>query len=113
MHSVDSQGRNKTIGGDEYYVTYKDQNVVVNASTLVALVNDQQDGSYILDFVTTPLNPVPSNLTGRGMLAVYFQYSCGIGAIAHRSLKGKMTDWRCYLGSPQRNKCRATTLSRF
>jgi hypothetical protein len=53
-----------------------------NYFTLVAAVQDLGDGTYSLDFSTTPMNPEPSpNWKGRGMLTVYFQYTCGIGAL--------------------------------
>jgi hypothetical protein len=48
-------------------------------ATAVALITDRQDGTYLLDFVTTPMNPTPGYLTGAGILTVFFQYSCGIG----------------------------------
>jgi hypothetical protein len=84
LQSIDAQGKDKRVGGDEYYVTYSD-NVEYNSNstepkaTAVAFVADSQDGTYLLDFVTTPMNPTPGNLTGAGILTVYFQYSCGIG----------------------------------
>jgi hypothetical protein len=84
LQSIDSQGKDKSVGGDEYYVSYSD-NVEYNSkstephATAVAFITDSQDGTYLLDFVTTPMNPNPGNLTGSGILTVYFQYSCGIG----------------------------------
>jgi hypothetical protein len=82
MQSIDAQGNDKGVGGDEFYITYTD-NVEHNSdetrATAVALIADRQDGTYLLDFVTTPMNPKPGNLTGAGILTVYFQYSCGIG----------------------------------
>jgi hypothetical protein len=89
MQSIDALGNDKGVGGDEYYVTYSD-NVERNSSETttgsgarrtiaVALITDRQDGTYLLDFVTTPMNPKPGNLTGAGILTVHFQYSCGMG----------------------------------
>jgi hypothetical protein len=89
MQSIDSDGNDKGVGGDEYYVTYSD-NFERNSSETptgsgtrrtiaVALITDRQDGTYLLDFVTTPMNPKPGNLTGAGILTVHFQYSCGMG----------------------------------
>jgi hypothetical protein len=86
LMSVDKKGRNKKIGGDEYYVTYQDASS--SSLTLVAFDHDNGDGTYNLDFWTTPLNPV--TITGRGKLTVYLQYSCGIGAMG-RPLKD---EWR-------------------
>jgi hypothetical protein len=76
--SLDTKGRNKTMGGDEYYVTYTDASS--KTVTLVAFYHDNGDGTYNLDFSTTPLNAV--NITGLGILTVHLQYTCGIGAMA-------------------------------
>jgi hypothetical protein len=84
VQSINAQGKDKRVGGDEFYITYSD-NVEYNSNntephaTAVALITDSQDGTYLLDFVTTPMNPKPGNLTGAGVLTVHFQYSCGIG----------------------------------
>ena len=86
LQSIDAQGKGKAVGGDEFYITYTD-NFELNSSitqpkaTAVALITDRQDGTYLLEFVTTPMNPKPGNLTGAGILKVHFQYSCGIGRI--------------------------------
>jgi hypothetical protein len=86
LQSIDAQGNDKGVGGDEFYITFTD-NVERNSNsserkaTAVALITDRQDGTYLLDFVTTPMNPKPGNLTGAGILTVHFQYSCGIGRI--------------------------------
>jgi GGDEF domain-containing protein len=82
LQSIDAQDKNKRVGGDEFYITYTDNfegNSSETKATAVALITDRQDGTYLLDFVTTPMNPNPGNLTGAGILTVYFQYSCGIG----------------------------------
>jgi hypothetical protein len=82
LQSIDAQGKDKRVGRDEFYITYTDSfewNSSETRATAVALVNDSQHGTYLLDFVTTPMNPTPGNLTGAGILTVYFQYSCGIG----------------------------------
>jgi hypothetical protein len=84
LQSIDAQGKDKRVGGDEFYITYKDNfegnsNSTKTKATAVALITDRQDGTYLLDFVTTPMNPKPGNLTGAGILTVNFQYSCGIG----------------------------------
>jgi hypothetical protein len=80
LQALDDQGRDKTIGGDEFYVTYADQHLNQSRHvSLVAEVQDYKNGTYGLDFWTSPMNPRPTNLTGAGRLAVYFQYTCGIG----------------------------------
>lgn len=78
MESLDSTGSKKTVGGDEFYVVYKDSNEEWDA-TAVAWIQDLHNGSYGLDFVTVPIKETFSNLTGHGNLTIYFQYSCGIG----------------------------------
>jgi hypothetical protein len=91
LQSIDAQGKDKGVGGDEFYITYTDNferhsNSTKPKATAVALITDRQDGTYLLDFVTTPMNPTPGNLTSAGILKVHFQYSCGIGRI-HQPLK--------------------------
>lgn len=91
LESIDAEGNRKTVGGDEFYVTYRDDSVTkADDFTTAAFVNDLRDGTYSLDFVATPMNPIPTNLTGCGTLTVHFQYSCGIG-IAHQPVKDKWT----------------------
>jgi hypothetical protein len=91
LQSVDANGNDKTVGGDEFYVTYRDNNRPQNGNhTAVALIEDLVNGSYALDFVTTPMDPVPVNLTGVGNLTVHFEYTCNIGR-AHQPTKA---DWK-------------------
>lgn len=100
LESIDAQGNYKIIGGDEYFVTYRDNSLQAETGdneeyTAAAFVQDAGDGTYALDFVTTPANPTPgtgsnSNTTGRGTVTVYFQYSCGIGQ-AHQPVKDTWT----------------------
>jgi hypothetical protein len=78
--SPDTEGHTKTMGGDEYYVTYTDaSSKKVTLAAFIFLDHDNGDGTYNLDFSTTPLNPV--RITGRGRLTVHLQYTCGIGTI--------------------------------
>ena len=82
LQAIDKQGKEKTVGGDEFYVTYTDSSLSrrdQETSTFVATVKDLKNGMYSLDFSTTPMNPHAENLTGRGTLKVYFQYTCEIG----------------------------------
>jgi lysophospholipase L1-like esterase len=84
--SLDKNGNNKMMGGDEYYVTYTDassRNVM-----LVAFDHDNGDGTYDLDFSTTPMNLV--NISGYGTVTVHLDYTCGVGAMG-QPLKDK---WR-------------------
>ena len=84
LQSIDAKGKDKGVGGDEFYITYTDDfernsGIIEPKATAVALITDREDGTYLLDFVTTPMNPKPGNLTGAGILTMYYQYSCGIG----------------------------------
>jgi hypothetical protein len=85
LQSLDEYGNPKSEGGDEYYITWTDENAVpdvksnITHATLVARALDQKDGSYVLDFVTSPMNPSPKFTTGIGRLTVHFEYSCGVG----------------------------------
>ena len=91
VRSLDINGKRKTVGGDEFYVTYKDVAALRQGSvghplrlspTAVAYANDQGDGSYELDFYMSPLSSVPlEQLVGRGELTISMQYTCGVGMI--------------------------------
>ena len=69
LYSIDSDGHRKIQGGDEFYVRYEEFTLVdisggENSSTeikiqAVAFMTDNDDGSYELDFCTTPTNPIP------------------------------------------------------
>jgi hypothetical protein len=75
LYTYDCRGDRKTIGGDEFYVTYHDG---TQYATAAAIIRDNHDGSYVLSFVTPPLPPSGSPSAGRE-LHVYFWYTCGIG----------------------------------
>jgi hypothetical protein len=91
--SLDIHGTPKTVGGDEFYVTYKDNNAIGLPSghpTAIAHVNDQGDGTYELDFHMSPFSSVPlqdmdgsGNDSGSsgGTLTFSMQYTCGVGMI--------------------------------
>jgi hypothetical protein len=100
LQSFHGNGTPKLYGGDEIYVEWiadvgsgnLDDDVVV---TGVALVTDQQDGTYALDFVTPPLlqlekdtnnghrqsDPREWSTSASGRLNVYYDYTCGIGSL--------------------------------
>jgi hypothetical protein len=89
MQSIDTNGNNKTVGGDEFYVTYTENNPTQSGKhTAAALVQDLENGLYTLTFKTTPMNPHPGNLTGVGTLSIRFLYTCNIG-LAHQPVKDK------------------------
>jgi hypothetical protein len=91
MQSIDANGNDKTMGGDEFYVTYTDNKPPQKGEhTAAALIQDLENGSYALDFKTTPMEPNPENLTGVGTLTVHFEYSCNIGR-AHPPMKATWT----------------------
>jgi hypothetical protein len=92
LHAIDVDGNPKTIGGDEFYVTFTDQAVEITASassqhsrshhpTAVADITDLQNGRYRLNFTASPLNHrhVVGRRVGKGHLTVILQYTCGIG----------------------------------
>jgi hypothetical protein len=69
LQSIDDNGNDKTVGGDEFYVTYADNNPPRKGEhSAAALIKDLEDGSYELDFVKTPMAPISGNLTGAGTL---------------------------------------------
>jgi hypothetical protein len=95
LQSVDRFGNLKTVGGDEYYITYHASVMTSNASaydnlrpTAVAFITDQNDGTYELDFVSPPpitesegtAAPAASYDGSSAILTVHFVYSCGIGS---------------------------------
>jgi hypothetical protein len=85
--TIDEKGQNKTVGGDEFYITYTD-NISKTSSSLasaIALMHDRKDGSYSLDFSTTPMRPALPEISQVGTLTVHLQYTCGIGAMASPS----------------------------
>jgi hypothetical protein len=89
LQSIDTNGNNKTVGGDEFYVTYTDNNPTRKGEhTAAALIQDLENGLYALTFKTTPMDPNPGNLTGVGTLNVHFLYSCNSG-LAHQPVKDK------------------------
>jgi hypothetical protein len=105
--SRDRMGNVKTVGGDEYYVTYTDVSSQSGKATLVAINHDNGDGTYDLNFSTTPMNSVgrpnttakiseyayygpvvhPRNTNilgcgyGYGNVTVHLEYTCGVGAM--------------------------------
>ena len=87
VQTFDHLGREKNVGGDEMYVTYTDETAkptggnVDAPPTAVAFIEDLNNGQYRLKFSTTPLNPIPNNLSGGGTLKIYFDFTCSIGML--------------------------------
>jgi hypothetical protein len=51
-----------------------------NSPIVVAMVQDLQNGSYKLQFVTSPSLPL-TPLSGQGTINITLQYSCGLGCL--------------------------------
>lgn len=85
----DSRGERKSSGGDEFYIRYEEFEQDESGEKAlrlqaVAFISDRGDGSYGLDFFTTPSNPeIPSSKTTYTIriLTFYFEYSNHIGEI--------------------------------
>lgn len=85
LYTLDKNGIQKKKGGDEFYITYTDNITLKNEKEVpphaVAFIYDQENGSYLLSFSTTPMNPSPEKLSGTGRLTIHLEYTCGIGMI--------------------------------
>ena len=101
MQAIDAEGNDKTIGGDEFYITYADESnrtigepIHSNARgtagrvfgpTAVAIIDDNHDGTYTLEFVAPPSRPYASTLANedvsRGSIDVHFVFTCSIGML--------------------------------
>jgi len=81
LHSLDPSGRRKYKGGDEIYVTYRDQNNDSISPTAIARIEDLQNGSYKLDFVKSrsPKIDHSQKLAGIGSVTIYLHYTCFAG----------------------------------
>lgn len=75
LQSLDESGTPKTIGGDEYYITYTEESGLRS----VAFIEDCANGLYRLQFTEAPLNARPSN--GSGTVDIYLEWSCGLGLV--------------------------------
>eukprot|EP00536_Pseudo-nitzschia_multiseries_P005490 jgi/Psemu1/254536/estExt_Genewise1Plus.C_1030028 len=102
LYALDSNGNRKTTGGDEFYIRYEEYNDSTKEilTQAVALIADRSDGSYELNFFTTPMNPLLSSGTTSEeketstetilrTVTVYFEYTDRIGFLAPPSKK----DW--------------------
>ena len=89
LQALDSHGQPKHVGGDDFYVTYTaagDENV-----TAAALIKDNEDGTYDLDFFTPPMRQQQQPVSAAhdlfqseaqgGRLNIYHEYTCGIGKL--------------------------------
>jgi hypothetical protein len=115
LQAVDQHGNLKTMGGDEFYITlYRGRQGNVTKPSLpiaVAIVTDERNGRYQLDFVTPPqISKTPTNLQptaasaavndddddGDLTVVVHFVYTCGMGE-AYQPLKHA---WQYNGGTP-------------
>lgn len=100
LYSLDSDGRRKDEGGDEFYVRYEEFSTNDTAgdysgseeirTKAVAVITDNDDGSYELDFCTTPMNPIPLSATASAsneeqkiirVMTIYFEYTDRMGKL--------------------------------
>jgi hypothetical protein len=104
IQSIDENGRNKTVGGDEFYVTYSDSATnYTSMACAVALVDDQGNGAYRLRFSTTPMASKLSNIPSVGTFKVSLQYTCGIGQIPQPSKNSWPTGGYCMASWTRKN----------
>ena len=90
LQSLDSEGTPKAIGGDEFYIAFKNKGDLSDNihPSAVGKTFDRQDGTYEIDFISPPLAlPVAPEYDQRlkesgGNLTIHLQYSCGIGFMA-------------------------------
>jgi len=90
----------KTVGGDEFYVTYSDNNSRTSDDfkdfeappSAVAIIQDFNNGDYELIFKTPPVlesdnggvhvpGSLPSNFSETGTLTIHLDFTCGIGKV--------------------------------
>ena len=99
LHALDDQGQPKHVGGDEFYITYTDDNStdvtwdpvhnrVIQHPTSVALIQDLENGMYRLEFVSPPMANRNWTAAGQGYLTIHFVYTCGVAQITLKD------DWK-------------------
>lgn len=89
LRSRDQHGKRKCKGGDEMYIRYEEfyPNNHESVCQAVALIQDHEDGTYSLDFVSAPMySKIPhldftSLMTTKRVLTVYMEYTNGIGRL--------------------------------
>jgi len=97
IEALDENGKRKSVGGDEFYITFKHHR---NRPEAVAFPTDNEDGTYRLEFVQPSFGDVASHDPVRpdsvGTLKVNFIYTCSIG----RMTRPSKDDWATggYLG---------------
>lgn len=91
VEALDEDGNRKTVGGDEFYITFLHSNAPLPPSgpTAIAIPIDYGDGTYLLDFVEPSLGggakfPI-HDMSNNGTLRVDFVYTCSIGRMTRPS----------------------------
>ena len=81
LTSLDFSGQSKTVGGDEFYINYRNRDSKSRSPTAVAHALDQGDGTYQLDFVSSPFSSKATKATNGGSLTIHLEYTCGLGIL--------------------------------
>jgi hypothetical protein len=95
VEALDEDGNRKTVGGDEFYITFLHSNAPPPPAdkrfrpTAIAIPVDYGDGTYLLDFVEPSLGggkefPI-HEMSNNGTLRVDFVYTCSIGRMTRPS----------------------------
>jgi len=106
IETLDQHSNRKTVGGDEFtviFMAYKnmdDKSTIPRSKyetpTATALVQDQRDGTYTLDWVRSPYGlkrpskETHTNHRNEGVIYVYLHYTCDMGRLTLPLKK----DWR-------------------
>lgn len=83
IRTYNAKGQPKLLGGDTFYVSFTFGNEKEQHADLVAHVTDLQDGTYHLEFSTTPMKPkllLTADSLHNVTISVYLEYTCGIDA---------------------------------
>ncbi len=94
IRTFDEAGNAKNIGGDEFFIDYTDWHPEHENSDIsdgiepdaVAIIHDFKNGTYQLDFFSTPMKVTETDKIfrpsrGKGRIKISFEYTCGIGAL--------------------------------
>jgi hypothetical protein len=86
LQTFDGRGCAKNVGGDEFYITFHTSRHCIAGNhrpIATAVTTDLDNGQYILQFVSSPMNQSIADLLKKPtFLSVHFQYSCHIGHLS-------------------------------
>jgi len=92
VETYDEYGKRKTIGGDEFQVSFLHDGIPKNKDMIfkpsaIAIPTDNNDGTYTLDFVTPSLSSdtCVESCSSFGTLKVDMVYTCSIGRMTRPS----------------------------